>query len=112
MPRKRATPRRKGTPTPRIKPGRVTDERHLARVRSLPCVVCGAPPPVEAHHPRAGQGMGQKAGDDMAISLCESCHRTGGVGVAFHAGPRIWVLKHGSELDLLDITLERLKEQE
>ena len=56
--------------------------------------------------------MGQKAGDDMAISLCESCHRTGGVGVAFHAGPRIWVLKHGSELDLLDITLERLKEQE
>jgi hypothetical protein len=35
-------------------------KRHLARVASLPCALCGQRP-VEAHHPRFGQGMRQRA---------------------------------------------------
>lgn len=100
MPKKRATPRREGPPAPRIKPGRVEDPKHLARVRSLPCVVCGAAPPNEAHHPREGQGMGQKAGDYQAISLCPACHRTG--PNAFHAGPREFSRRFGSHRELLE----------
>ena len=47
------TPKRK-----RIKPGRVEDREHLARVAMLPCCVCGHWP-VEVHHIRATGGMGR-----------------------------------------------------
>lgn len=104
---KRPTPRRVGPPAPRIKPEREEDPEHLARVRSLPCVVCGAPPPSEAHHPREGQGMGQKADDRLAISLCASCHRTG--PHAFHAGPREFAARFGSHQDLLARVVVALK---
>jgi hypothetical protein len=95
---KRLTPRRKGKPAPRIKVGRVEDPEHLALVRALPCIVCGAPPPSETHHPREGQGMGQKADDHQAISLCAACHRTG--RHAFHRiGKRSWEALYGPQLE-------------
>jgi hypothetical protein len=108
---KRKTPRRKGTPTPRIKAGRVEDPEHLARVRSLPCLICGRTPS-EAHHIRDGVGVGQKAGDDEAINLCPMHHRLGGFGVAFHHAPREFQAKFGTERELLARTLEMLKSQE
>jgi hypothetical protein len=94
------TPKRK-----RIKPGRVEDREHLARVAMLPCCVCGHWP-VEVHHIRATGSMGRKAGDDETIPLCVWHHRTG--PQAFHAGPRIFQAIFGTELDLLDKTRELL----
>lgn len=73
---KRLTPRRKGAPSPRIKPKRVVDPEHLKRVRALPCIVCQAVP-VEAHHIRDGVGMGQKAGDHEAKAFRDHCHGSG-----------------------------------
>jgi len=105
--RKRETPRRKGKPAPRIKQGRVRDPKRLARVRELGCIIChriGLYRPAEAHHPRTGVGMGQKAGDDRAIPLCADHHRTGGPGMAFHAGPRLWEQIHGTQAELLEET--------
>lgn len=96
---KRLKPRRKGTPAPRIKPGRVEDPAHLARVRSLPCAICGATPS-EPHHPKGLEfcGKGQKASDHDAFPLCVSCHRTG--PNAFHAiGKRPWEALYGPQRD-------------
>jgi hypothetical protein len=99
MPRKRSTPRRTGKPTPRIKAGRVEDPAHLARVRALPCVICGATP-CEPHHPKGLEfcGKSQKASDHDAFPLCPACHRTG--PNAFHAiGKRPWEALYGPQRD-------------
>lgn len=105
---KRPTPRRKGTPAPRIKPGRVEDPEHLTRVRSLPCSVCGASAPSAAHHIRDRQvGAGQKAGDDEAIPLCHAHHQDS--PVAFHVmGLEAWEAQFGTQRDHLAKTLRRL----
>jgi hypothetical protein len=95
---KRLTPRRKGKPAPRIKVGRVEDPAHLALVRALPCIVCGATPPSEAHHPKGLEfcGKGQKAPDRDAFPLCPKCHRTG--PNAFHRiGKRSWEALYGPQ---------------
>ena len=92
----------------RIKPRRIQDRAHLQAVASLPCAICGASP-VEVHHIRNGYGMGQRSSDLETIPLCPSCHRTGGMGVAFHGGPREWERLHGTEREILAKTLERLR---
>lgn len=112
---KREKPRRTGKPLPRIKPGRVEDPAHLARVRSLPCIACELNglaqfTPTEAHHIRDGQGMGQKAGDDEAIPLCVFHHRTGFSSI--HLAPATFKWLYGTERRLLAMTLERLKTME
>jgi hypothetical protein len=82
------------------------DKRHLNKVAELGCIACinmGYPDsPAEIHHPRAGQGMSQRAPHDMAIPLCPPHHRTGGHSVAIHAGQEAWEDIHGTELELLD----------
>ena len=83
-----------------LKPARVVDRARLALVASMPCCVCGARP-VEVHHVRATVGLGQRAGDDQTIPLCPQHHRTGGFGVAFHAGPREWERQHGPQVEHL-----------
>ena len=94
-----------------IKPEREVDLAHLARVKSLPCIACGAPPPSCAHHIRTrpdGQtyGAGQRASDLETIPLCRNCHTDG--PQAFHNGPRSFRERHGSERDLLAATLAML----
>lgn len=104
----RTKPRRKGKPTPRIKPKRGEDLEHLNRVRELPCCICGMEPS-EAHHIRDGQvGMGQKASDYEAIPLCFICHRVGPYSI-HHMGTRAWEEWIGkSQRDFMDETLKRL----
>jgi hypothetical protein len=77
------------------------EKRHLQRVRDLGCIVCGGA--AIAHHIRSGQssGMGKKASDFHTIPLCGDHHTDGGYGIAYHAGPRIWQERYGSEIDLL-----------
>lgn len=96
------------TKTPRIKPRRVRDPKHLARVAELPCCVCGSSP-VEVHHIRVHGGTGRKAGDHETIPLCPFHHRTGGIREAFHAGPRAWEATYGTQLDHLARTLDKLR---
>jgi Recombination enhancement, RecA-dependent nuclease len=111
--RVRATPRRKGTPTPRIKPRRLDDPAWIKRVKALPCCVCDSQPPSEAHHIRDGSvGTGQKAGDQETIPLCPEHHRTGGRNIAFHAGPRTWERLFGTQRELLAETLVLLVGEE
>ena len=49
---------------------------HLAFVRQLPCLACGASPPSQAAHVRSSGdgGVGIKPGDKYSLPLCVSCH--------------------------------------
>lgn len=75
------------------------EDRHLAAVAALGCLVCGAH--AEVHHVRSGCGVGQRASHFKVLPLCPGHHREGGFGVAFHAGPREWQRRYGTEDDLL-----------
>jgi hypothetical protein len=72
--------------------------KYLARVKELPCSVCDAPGPSEAHH------LEQKL-QYTCVALCPSCHR-GQLG--WHGDKTMWRIKKMSELDALNTTIERL----
>ena len=78
---------------------------HMAKVASLGCIACynlgyyDSPP--ELHHVNA-HGTALRASDYDVIPLCHAHHRTGGYGVAVHAGKAKWEIKHGTELELLE----------
>jgi len=46
----------------------------LDLVRSKPCMVCGVPPPSEAHH-LPGPGGRRRRAQDIVIPLCPMHHR-------------------------------------
>ena len=82
------------------------DKRHYADVVQLGCIVCrnlgyyDTPP--EIHHIRANGGTGLKSSNKDVIPLCHKHHRTGGYGVAFHAGKKGFEEQYGTELELLE----------
>lgn len=75
------------------------EREHLAKVKALPCSVCDAPGPSEAHHVKQHKQM-------LCIPLCASCHRSSFNGI--HGQARIWKVRKMDELDALDKTIERL----
>lgn len=79
---------------------------HMARVGRLGCLVClnlgHGPTPAELHHPRSGCGISQRASHMDVIPLCPAHHRTGGYGVAIHAGQKTWEARFGTEKELLE----------
>lgn len=78
---------------------------HLQQVAELGCIVCRRQfevfSPAEVHHLRAGSGAGQRASHFRTIPLCHPHHRTGGYGVAIHAGQKMWEEIYGTEEGLL-----------
>lgn len=82
------------------------EREHMERVASLGCIACYNlgydDTPAEIHHITTGVGMGQRASNYQVIPLCHTHHRTGGPGVAIHAGKETWELRHGREIDLLE----------
>lgn len=80
---------------------------HLAKVKALPCIICGSMP-CDAHHIREGYGMSQRANDFETIPLCKAHHQYG--PEAIHSmGTKAWRAKYGSELELLARTNEAIK---
>ena len=51
------------------------DEKHLAHIRTLPCLICEMSS--EVHHVRTywNAGMGMKPPDRMTLPLCRKHHR-------------------------------------
>lgn len=82
------------------------EKEHLNRVAELGCIICGMP--AEIHHKRKGVGMGRRSSNYEAIPLCHVHHRTGGYGVAIHAGVKGFEANHGSEDELLEKVQEML----
>jgi hypothetical protein len=78
------------------------EREHLLKVKSLPCSVCGLPPPSEAHHIEQHYQY-------TCIPLCESCHRSPFNGI--HGQSRIWKVKKKTEMSCLNDTIKALMEQ-
>ena len=67
------------------------ERRHVARIKAMPCVVCGEAGPSEAHEIEQGLWY-------ASIPLCSSCHRgTNGL----HGQRRMWAVMKISELQAL-----------
>jgi len=72
---------------------------HIGRVKALPCSVCDAPPPSDAHHINQGQHY-------TTVALCKDCHQ--GSFAGWHGQKRAWIARKLDEIDALNITLKRL----
>lgn len=71
---------------------RVPDKKRLAYIRTLPCLVCNAPPPSEAAHLRIGHvgGTGIKPPDDLVVPLCRRDHGLETKGPPIFWRNRMW----------------------
>jgi 5-methylcytosine-specific restriction endonuclease McrA len=68
---------------------------YMRRVKALPCVICGSPPPSDAHHCIHDRYGSRKASDFDVIPLCRECHLDG--PEAIHNGKQTWRDKHGPD---------------
>lgn len=75
------------------------ERKHISKVKDLPCSVCDAPGPSEAHH------VEQRL-QYTCIALCPDCHR--GSLMGWHGQKRAWAIRKMTEIDALNITIERL----
>lgn len=77
-----------------------TRERaHMARVKALPCSVCDVDGPSEVHHIEQSLAY-------TCVALCTDCHR--GPVMGLHGQRRAWHVRKMTELDALNVTIERL----
>lgn len=76
-----------------------SEREHLGRVKQLPCSVCDAPAPSDAHHIEQSQAF-------TAVALCKDCHQGSFNGL--HGQRRAWILRKMDELAALNITIKRL----
>ena len=71
----------------------------LGRVKELPCSVCDASGPSDAHHIKQGSTY-------TCVALCKDCHQ--GPIMGWHGQKRMWAIQKMDELDALNVTIERL----
>jgi hypothetical protein len=77
------------------------ERKHLARVKELPCSVCDASGPSDAHHVKQHRQY-------TCVALCKDCHQ--GPVMGWHGQKRMWSLKKMDMDDALNITIARLLE--
>ena len=82
------------------------EQKHIERVKNLPCSVCGASAPSDFHHLLAGRIPGRKSPTWCGIPLCKSCHQDNHNGI--HGQARMWSVMKASELDCLANTIKKL----
>lgn len=75
------------------------EREHLKELKSLPCSVCDAPGPSDAHHVKQGLQY-------TCVALCKQCHQ--GSILGWHGQKRMWAVKKMDELDALNVTIQRL----
>ena len=80
----------------------------MALVKQLPCCVCGAPPPSDAHHVFCGRYGQRKASDFETISLCKECHQ-GPDGI--HNRKSTWEAINGPDFEFLPTVADMLAGQ-
>lgn len=76
------------------------ERAHLEAVKWLPCSVCDAPAPSDAHHINQGQHF-------TAVALCKDCHQ--GSDNGWHGRKVMWRVMKMDELAALNVTLQRLQ---
>ena len=71
----------------------------LGRVKELPCSVCDASGPSDAHHIKQGSTY-------TCVAFCKDCHQ--GPIMGWHGQKRMWAIQKMSELEALNVTIQRL----
>ena len=71
---------------------------HIGKVKLLPCSVCDAHGPSDAHH------IEQKL-QYCVIALCRDCHNS------LHGTKALWRVRKTDELSALDVTIRRLTQE-
>jgi hypothetical protein len=77
------------------------ERAYIGLVKELPCSVCDASGPSDAHH------IEQKL-QFCVVALCKDCHQ--GSMMGWHGQKRMWKIKKMDELDALDVTIQRVME--
>lgn len=72
---------------------------HVGMVKALPCSVCNAPPPSDAHHYKQHLQY-------VAIALCKDCHQ--GAFNGWHGQKNMWRVMKMEQIDALNVTIQRL----
>lgn len=75
------------------------ERRHLAAIKEMPCGVCGAAGPSDAHHIEQGLQF-------TCIPLCKDCHQGSHNGI--HGRRALWNVTKKTELSVLNDTIEAL----
>ena len=75
---------------------------YMAKVKRLPCCVCSAPPPSDAHHVIHDRYGTRKADDFSVIPLCKNCHQVG--PLAIHNGKQSWRERNGPDHGFIEQT--------
>lgn len=82
---------------------------YLLAVKFLPCCICNAPPPSDAHH-CFSQRFGQKKSSHFhTIPLCKNCHQVG--LLAIHNNKRAWENRYGFDFEYITQTREAVEKQ-
>lgn len=81
------------------KPMTAAERRHVDIIKAMPCGVCEAGGPSEAHEIEQGQWF-------TSIPVCPDCHRGSLNGL--HGRRAIWNIKKLDELKVLNQTIEKL----
>lgn len=106
---------------PKLTPAeKAKGKEHMAGVKVLPCVICNAPPPSDAHHcTHRYTGLddlnpytiepcaGRRSGDYDTIPLCKSCHQNG--PTAIHNGKERWRKRNGPDYLYLPMVREMVE---
>lgn len=71
------------------------ERAHVGKVKSLPCSVCGATGPSDAHHIRQSQHF-------TVVALCRECHSN------WHGTKALWRVRKMDELTALSVTIKGL----
>lgn len=75
------------------------EREYLGRVKELACSVCDASGPSDAHHIKQGSTY-------TCVALCKDCHQ--GPIMGWHGQKRMWAIQKMTELEALNVTIQRL----
>ena len=79
------------------------EKAHLAKIKSLPCGVCGNGDISHAHHIKDGD---RRVSHYATIPLCQDCHQGNHNGI--HGAQAMWKVMKKTEILVLAETIEKL----
>jgi hypothetical protein len=75
------------------------ERRYMQRIKEMPCGVCGAAGPSDAHHIEQHKQY-------LCIPLCKDCHQGSHNGI--HGQKRIWSVMKATEMSVLNDTIAKV----
>ena len=84
------------------------EKKHMDKVAQLGCFVCERPAALQHIRPK-GTGIGRRTSHFEVIPLCPDHHQG---KFSIHMSKKAFEEKYGTEKEILEIVLQRIKEEE